>query len=80
MLVDVEMPRMDGFELLGVLKSNEKFKDIPVVLITSRTGEKHKQRGLSLGADNHFGKPYREDELLIEINRLLSQGKSQTQH
>ena len=72
MLVDVEMPRMDGFELLSILKSNETFKDIPVVLITSGTGEKHKQRGLSLGADNYFGKPYREDELLEEINRLLS--------
>ena len=72
MLLDVEMPRMDGFELLSVLKSNEQFKHIPVVLITSRTGAKHKQRGLSLGADNYFGKPYREDELLEEINRLLS--------
>ena len=75
MLVDVEMPRMGGFELLGVLKSIKKFKDIPVVLITSRTGKKHEQRGLSLGADSYFGKPYREDELRAEINRLLSGDK-----
>ena len=75
MLVDVEMPRMGGFELLGVLKSTKKFKDIPVVLITSRTGKKHEQRGLSLGADSYFGKPYREDELRAEINRLLSGDK-----
>ena len=71
MLVDVEMPRMDGFELLGALRSSDKFKDLPIVLITSRTGEKHKQRGLSLGANNYFGKPYREDQLLEEIKRLL---------
>ena len=74
MLVDVEMPRMDGFELLGALRSSDKFKDLPIVLITSRTGEKHKQRGLSLGADNYFGKPYREDQLLEEIKRLLGGG------
>lgn len=72
MLVDVEMPRMDGFELLSVLRSTEKFKNLPVVLITSRTGEKHRQRGLSLGAQNYFGKPYREDLLLEEINKLLA--------
>ena len=71
MLVDVEMPRMDGFELLGALRSTDKFKDLPIVLITSRTGEKHKQRGLSLGANNYFGKPFREDQLLEEIKRLL---------
>jgi len=74
MLVDVEMPRMDGFELLGTLRSSDKFKDLPIVLITSRTGEKHKQRGLSLGANNYFGKPYREDQLLEEIKRLLAGG------
>lgn len=72
MLVDVEMPRMDGFELLGALRSSDKFKDLPIVLITSRTGEKHRQRGLSLGANNYFGKPYREDQLLEEIKRLLA--------
>jgi len=71
MLVDVEMPRMDGFELLGTLRSSDKFKDLPIVLITSRTGEKHKQRGLSLGANNYIGKPYREDQLLEEIKRVL---------
>ncbi len=76
MLVDVEMPRMDGFELLGTLRSSEKFENLPIVLITSRTGEKHKQRGLSLGANNYFGKPYREDQLLEEIKRLLAEVKN----
>ena len=72
MLVDVEMPRMDGFELLSILRSTDKFKDLPVFLITSRTGEKHRERGLSLGAQQYFGKPYREDELIEAMNEYLS--------
>ena len=72
MLVDVEMPRMDGFELLGILRSTDKFKDLPVFLITSRTGEKHRERGLSLGAQRYFGKPYREDELIEAMNEYLA--------
>ena len=74
MLVDVEMPRMDGFELLGILRSTEKFKDLPVFLITSRTGTKHRERGLSLGAQRYFGKPYREDELIEAMNEYLLPG------
>ena len=77
-LLDVEMPRMDGFELLGVLRSTEKFKDLPVILITSRTGEKHRERGLGLGAQSYFGKPYREDELLNEINQQLGITRSRS--
>lgn len=76
MLVDVEMPRMDGFELLGILRSTEKFKDLPVFLITSRTGAKHRERGLSLGAQRYFGKPYREDELVEAMNEYLLPGGS----
>ena len=71
MLLDVEMPEMGGFELLGRLRSSTAFKALPVILITSRVGEKHRQHGLALGANNYFGKPYREDELLTEIRRLL---------
>ena len=74
MLVDVEMPRMDGFELLGILRSTEKFKDLPIFLITSRTGTKHRERGLSLGAQRYFGKPYREDELIEAMNEYLLPG------
>ena len=76
MLVDVEMPRMDGFELLGILRSTDKFKDLPVFLITSRTGTKHRERGLSLGAQRYFGKPYREDELIEAMNEYLLPGGS----
>ena len=73
MIVDVEMPNMDGFELIEILQSTEKFQHIPVILITSRTGEKHRQKGLSLGAKRYFGKPYREDEILLAINELMPQ-------
>ena len=73
MIVDVEMPNMDGFELIEILQSTEKFKHIPIILITSRIGEKHRQKGLSLGAKKYFGKPYREDEILLAINELILQ-------
>ncbi len=69
-ILDVEMPNMDGFELISILRSNERFEDIPVILITSRTGEKHRQRGLELGAQRYFGKPYREEEIMVAIGEL----------
>ena len=73
MLLDLEMPRMDGFELLGILRSTKQFEDLPVIVITSRTGDKHRERGLSLGAQKYFGKPYREDELLPAIWEVLEE-------
>ena len=72
-ILDVEMPNMDGFELIEILQSTESFAHIPVILITSRTGEKHRQRGLALGAKRYFGKPYQEDEILLAINELTTQ-------
>ena len=70
-LSDVEMPRMDGFELLKNLKAEPKYRSIPVVMITSRTADKHKSTGLSLGANVYLGKPYKEDELLGHIESFL---------
>jgi len=70
-LLDVEMPRMDGFELLANLKSNAALQAIPVVMITSRTGDKHRNRALDLGAAAYLGKPYQEAELLETIGRLM---------
>jgi chemosensory pili system protein ChpA (sensor histidine kinase/response regulator) len=69
-LLDVEMPRMDGFELLANLKSNAALQAIPVVMITSRTGDKHRNRALDLGAAAYLGKPYQEAELLETIGHL----------
>ncbi len=67
MLVDIEMPRMDGFDLTRNVRRDERFRDIPIVMITSRTADKHRNLALSLGVDAYLGKPYREDELLGRV-------------
>ena len=63
-LLDIEMPTMDGFELLSRLRSDERFRKLPVAMITSRMAERHRQHAMQLGANAYFGKPYREQELL----------------
>ena len=72
MLLDIEMPRMDGYELATNMKQSEKFKDIPIIMITSRTGQKHKDRAKAIGVDRYLGKPYQELELLENIKELLN--------
>ncbi|GAA4814685.1 hypothetical protein GCM10011365_03360 [Marinicella pacifica] len=72
MLLDIEMPRMDGYELATAMKQSEKFKDIPIIMITSRTGQKHKDRAKAIGVDRYLGKPYQELELLENIKELLN--------
>lgn len=67
MLLDIEMPRMDGFEVAKNVRSSSRLKDIPIIMITSRTGDKHRERALSLGVDKYMGKPYQEDKLLHNI-------------
>lgn len=70
-LSDIEMPKMDGFDLLKNIRNIDKYKDIPVIMITSRTAEKHKNHALTLGASGFLGKPYIEEELINEIERLM---------
>jgi chemosensory pili system protein ChpA (sensor histidine kinase/response regulator) len=72
MLLDIEMPRMDGYELATNMKQSDKFKDIPIIMITSRTGQKHKDRAMAIGVDRYLGKPYQELELLENIKELLN--------
>ena len=76
MLVDIEMPRMDGYELTTRVRGEARLKHIPIIMITSRAGAKHKQRALDLGVDMYMGKPYQEDELFRNIDALLKQGRS----
>lgn len=71
MLLDIEMPRMDGFEVAKNVRSSSSFKNLPIIMITSRTGEKHRQRGLESGANLYMGKPYQEEQLLESINELI---------
>ena len=73
MLLDVEMPRMDGFELARHVKHTSSLKQIPIIMITSRTGEKHRQRALSIGVNSYLGKPYQEEELLDNIYSCLAE-------
>jgi len=72
MLLDIEMPRMDGFEVARHVRNNAETAKLPIVMITSRTGEKHRERARSLGVDQYLGKPYQEDELLDTIFDVLA--------
>ena len=71
MLLDIEMPRMDGFELATYMRNDDRLKDIPIIMITSRTGEKHKEKAFSIGVNAFLGKPYQEEELMKNINEIL---------
>ncbi len=66
-LSDIEMPRMDGFDLVRNIRNDPRLADLPVVMITSRIAEKHREHARELGVDHYLGKPYSEDELLALI-------------
>ena len=69
-LTDIEMPRMDGFELVRSLRADAALASLPVVVISSRIAAKHREHASSLGVDHYLGKPYGEDELLNLVRRL----------
>ena len=71
MLVDIEMPRMDGFDLTRNVRSDERTRHIPIIMITSRTAAKHRNYALELGVNEYLGKPYREEDLLVAINGFI---------
>ena len=71
MLLDIEMPRMDGFEVAKNMRTSDEWADIPIIMITSRTGDKHREHALSIGVNHYMGKPYQEEQLLAGINELL---------
>ena len=71
MLLDIEMPRMDGFELATHIRNEPRLRDIPIIMITSRTGDKHRQRAMQIGVNRYLGKPFQESDLLENINELL---------
>jgi chemosensory pili system protein ChpA (sensor histidine kinase/response regulator) len=68
-LLDVEMPRMDGFEFARNVRADEATRSIPIIMITSRTADKHRSRALELGVNEYMGKPYQEEQLLVLIAR-----------
>jgi chemotaxis protein histidine kinase CheA/FixJ family two-component response regulator len=69
-LLDIEMPRMDGFELLAAVRDDSQLRDLPVVMITSRIADRHRQRARQLGASGYMGKPYPEEELISLLSGL----------
>lgn len=71
-LSDIEMPKMDGFEFAKNIKNNNLYKNIPIIMITSRTADKHKSYAFSLGVEDFLGKPYQEDELVTKIKKLIN--------
>jgi chemosensory pili system protein ChpA (sensor histidine kinase/response regulator) len=75
MLLDIEMPRMDGYELAIHVRNEPRLRHIPIIMITSRSGEKHRQRAMQIGVDVYMTKPFQESELLENIRTLLPKGK-----
>ena len=72
-LLDVEMPRMDGFEFARNVRADEATKRIPIIMITSRTADKHRNHALEIGVNEYMGKPYQEEQLLALIRRYTTE-------
>ena len=73
MLLDIEMPRMDGYELATAMKAEAHLAGVPIIMITSRTGDKHRQRAMDIGVNRYLGKPYQENELMKNVFALLEE-------
>ena len=78
MLVDIEMPRMDGFELTATCAPTRARTDIPIIIISSRTAEKHRAQAAQLGVNGFLGKPYEESELLGFVSRFIAAKRKQS--
>ncbi len=72
-LSDIEMPRMDGFDLARNIRADQRLKDLPIVMITSRIAEKHREHAQELGVNHYLGKPYSEDELISLVRHYCAQ-------
>lgn len=77
-LTDIEMPRMDGFELLGAIRNDEQTRNVPVIMISSRTGQKHRSRAEALGVSAYLGKPYSEADLIERIESFITEVRGRT--
>jgi len=79
-LLDVEMPRMDGFEFASLIRNTKHYKHIPIIMITSRSGSKHRDRGMEIGVNAYMGKPYQELELVATMKDLLGSRYPHSDH
>jgi chemosensory pili system protein ChpA (sensor histidine kinase/response regulator) len=73
MLLDIEMPKMDGFEVLRTVRRDPRLEKLPIIMITSRSGEKHQKRALELGVNRYLGKPFQEATLISTIEAVISE-------
>lgn len=71
LLLDVEMPRMDGYQVAEYVRADPRLRHIPIIMITSRAGDKHRERGMQAGANAYLSKPYKESDLINEVKKLL---------
>ena len=78
MLLDIEMPRMDGYQLAEYVRGDARLRRVPIIMITSRSGQKHRDRAMKAGANAYLTKPYREPELIETVNRLLAGREQET--
>ena len=74
MLVDIEMPRMDGFDLTRNVRGDPRTQNIPIIIISSRTADKHRNQAAALGVNVFLGKPFQEAELLEYIDEVRTAG------
>jgi chemosensory pili system protein ChpA (sensor histidine kinase/response regulator) len=72
-LLDIEMPRMDGYEFASHIINDERFAEVPIIMVTSRVGDKHRARAIELGVNDYLGKPYQDSQLLEAIQRQLEE-------
>jgi chemosensory pili system protein ChpA (sensor histidine kinase/response regulator) len=79
-LLDIEMPRMDGYEVAQHIRNDPRLYRIPIVMITSRVGDKHRNRAVEIGVDHYLGKPYQESDLLTAISSLVGRETGVTHH
>jgi len=70
-LLDIEMPRADGFEVATFIRGNDRLKHVPIIMITSRSGEKHRERARQIGVNRYVIKPYQEEQLMSEVRGVL---------
>jgi len=72
-LLDIEMPRMDGYEFASHVRNDPRVADVPIIMVTSRVGDKHRARAIELGVNDYLGKPYQDSQLLDAMARLLEE-------
>ena len=75
-LLDIEMPRMDGYEVAAQVRADPRTADVPIIMITSRVGDKHRARAIELGVDDYLGKPYQESQLIDAIVPLVARRRA----